>query len=161
MPDLPGLCFQDWPLEWLTLLWCTSNPFEYSDFWQTCSYSRLPTGQIFLVSHIFNHFVHFEDQLLGNDMWKKIESLPTQFLTILICIYKCKLLVLFFSPNTTDVQIHYHKAILLLQNIVQKVIPKALLKNNDCCAFSCDHVWRRSWFCLVAMTIIQITHFDF
>ena len=55
-----------------------------------------PTKRIFLDSQILSHWYHFEAQLVGNNIWKKIGILSTEFFAILICIYKRKLLVIRF-----------------------------------------------------------------
>ena len=49
-----------------------------------------PTKWIFRDSQILSHWYHFEAQLVGNNIWKKIGILATAFLAILICIYKNK-----------------------------------------------------------------------
>ena len=59
-----------------------------------------PTKSIFLDRQILSHWYHFEAQLVGNNIWKMVTILSTEFLVILICIYKSKLLVICFSPNT-------------------------------------------------------------
>ena len=59
-----------------------------------------PTKRIFLDSQILSHWYRFEAQLVGNNIWKKIGILSTEFLAILICIYKSKLLMIRFSSHT-------------------------------------------------------------
>ena len=58
------------------------------------------TKRIFRDSQILSHLYHFEAQLVGNNIWKKIGILSSDFLAILICIYKSKLLVIRFSSHT-------------------------------------------------------------
>ena len=53
-----------------------------------------------LDSQILCHWYHFEAQLVGNNIWKKIGILSTEILAILICIYKSKILVIRFSSHT-------------------------------------------------------------
>ena len=59
-----------------------------------------PTKRIFLGSQIFSHWHHFEIQLDGKNIWKKIGILWIEFLAILICIAKSKPLVIRFSSHT-------------------------------------------------------------
>ena len=79
---------------------CTSNSFENGDFWQTCPHSRRHFTPIFLDSQILSHWYHFEAQLVGNNIWRKIGILSTEILAILICIYKSEILVIRFSSHT-------------------------------------------------------------
>ena len=83
----------------VTIWLCTSNSFQNGDFWQTCPHSHRQK-RIFLDSQILSHWYHFEAQLVGNNIWKKIGILSTEFIAILICIYKRKLLVIRFSSHT-------------------------------------------------------------
>ena len=60
----------------------------------------MPTKRLFLYSKILSHWYHFEAQHVGNNISKKIKIVSTEFLAIVICIYKRKFLVFCFSPNT-------------------------------------------------------------
>ena len=68
---------------------CTSNSFEKKRLLADMS-TFTPTKRIFRDSQILSHWYHFEAQLVGNNIWKKIGILATAFLAILICIYKNK-----------------------------------------------------------------------
>ena len=80
---------------------CTSNSFENGNFLADMLIF-MPTKWILPESQILSHWYHFEEQLIGNNIGKKIEIMSTDFLAILICIYKNKLLEFFFlltPPN--------------------------------------------------------------
>ena len=77
-----------------------------------------PTKRIFQDNQIFSHFSHFEAQLVGNIIWKKIEILSNEFWAISICIYESTLLVASLSttprtqsPPQTE-KVWFHKVVL-------------------------------------------------
>ena len=59
-----------------------------------------PTKRIFVDSQILSHWYHFEAQLVGNNIWKKISILSPEIFAILICIYESKIWVIRFSSHT-------------------------------------------------------------
>ena len=121
-----------------------------------------PTKRIFPDSQILSHWYHFEAQLVGNNIWKKNRN-PIYWLFGNIKLHSWKQTFgdLFLSkhqpthPFTTPKPSCSEK--MQLHEVVLNVLFKSM---TDCWASSCDHVWHRSKFYLVAMATIEITHFD-
>ena len=60
-----------------------------------------PTKMLFLDSQILSGWYHFNQQLTGNNIYKKIKILSTEFFGIFCYIQKCKFLHSHLSPNTS------------------------------------------------------------
>ena len=93
-----------------------------------------PTKRIFLDNQILSHWYLFEAQLVSNNIWKDIEILSTEFLSILICIYENKFWWFVFFSKHHPTHSYHPKAIYL-----------ALSKYN-----STKSYWK---WCLKAMTV--------
>ena len=116
----------------------TSNSCKNSDFWQTCSYSRLHNKYFWIVRFLDTGII------LKSNSWvttyeNQIGIPSTEYLAILFCIYKSKIGQFVFLKTTPNAPSHHPKYILLLENIILRNRTNWMwYKSNNCRAFSCD-----------------------
>ena len=119
------------------------------------------TKRIFLDSQFLSHWYHLKVQLMGNKIWKKIDIRLNKFLVILICIYQSKLLVIRFSSNVTRHTKSPPQSHLVLRkysstrSCLMCYLKALTVGLSIATMYGNVHI-----FLLVAMAMIQITHFD-
>ena len=73
-------------------------PFENGDFWQTCPHLRRQNKYFWIVRFLATGIIFKRNSWVTTRI--KIKILSNEFLAILFCINKSKLLMICFSPNT-------------------------------------------------------------
>ena len=79
-----------------------------------------PTKRIFLDSQILSHWYHFEAQLVGNNIWKKIDVLSSEFWQFCFAFIKTNFWRFVFLHTPSEAPSQHLEAILLYKNIVPR-----------------------------------------